>query len=387
MNWKKKFDRVPGLVITVLLLVVSVIFMVMLARTKMIPDTYMIVAGVILFLFVVLTAALVWRMSNKIRFTVGALLGFVFIAILAIGGAYVNQTRKAITRISGEKTEITKISVYVKAEDTADSVDATKGDTYGILQALDRTNTDGAVAHLKSQFDTDVNTVEFPGLTELADGLLNGQVQALILNQAYVEVLSEMEGYTDIQSKIKEVGTVDVENVIAEKDEEPVKPVETAGGGKIYTIYISGIDTRGEMTASSRSDVNIVATINTETKQILLVSTPRDYFVPLSISNGAKDKLTHAGIYGIDVCMDTLGMLYDEDIHYYFRVNFGGFTKIIDALGGIDVDSDYEFDSRNILGWHYKASIIWMESLLLYLQERDMHFLKVTDRGARTRWL
>ena len=308
MNWKKKFDRVPGLVITVLLLVVSVIFMVMLARTKMIPDTYMIVAGVILFLFVVLTAALVWRMSNKIRFTVGALLGFVFIAILAIGGAYVNQTRKAITRISGEKTEITKISVYVKAEDTADSVDATKGDTYGILQALDRTNTDGAVAHLKSQFDTDVNTVEFPGLTELADGLLNGQVQALILNQAYVEVLSEMEGYTDIQSKIKEVGTVDVENVIAEKDEEPVKPVETAGGGKIYTIYISGIDTRGEMTASSRSDVNIVATINTETKQILLVSTPRDYFVPLSISNGAKDKLTHAGIYGIDVCMDTLGM-------------------------------------------------------------------------------
>ena len=372
MNWKKKFDRVPGLVITVLLLVVSVIFMVMLARTKMIPDTYMIVAGVILLLFVVLTAALVWRMSNKIRFTVGALLGFVFIAVLAIGGAYVNQTRTAITKISGEKTEITKISVYVKAEDTADSVDATKGDTYGILQALDRTNTDGAVAHLKSQFDTDVNTVEFPGLTELADGLLNGQVQALILNQAYVEVLSEMDGYTDIQSKIKEVGTVDVENVIAEKDEEPVKPVETAGGGKIYTIYISGIDTRGEMTASSRSDVNILATINTETKQVLLVSTPRDYFVPLSISNGAKDKLTHAGIYGIDVCMDTLGMLYDEDIHYYFRVNFGGFTKIIDALGGIDVDSDYEFDSRNILGWHYNKGINHLdgESALVFARER-----------------
>ena len=372
MNWKKKFDRVPGLVITVLLLVVSVIFMVMLARTKMIPDTYMIVAGVILLLFVVLTAALVWRMSNKIRFTVGALLGFVFIAVLAIGGAYVNQTRTAITRISGEKTEITKISVYVKAEDTADSVDATKGDTYGILQALDRTNTDGAVAHLKSQFDTDVNTVEFPGLTELADGLLNGQVQALILNQAYVEVLSEMDGYTDIQSKIKEVGTVDVENVIAEKDEEPVKPVETAGGGKIYTIYISGIDTRGEMTASSRSDVNILATINTETKQVLLVSTPRDYFVPLSISNGAKDKLTHAGIYGIDVCMDTLGMLYDEDIHYYFRVNFGGFTKIIDALGGIDVDSDYEFDSRNILGWHYNKGVNHLdgESALVFARER-----------------
>ena len=95
----------------------------------------------------------------------------------------------------------------------------------------------------------------------------------------------------------------------------------------------------------SLTDVNIIATVNTATKQVLLVSTPRDYFVPLSISNGARDKLTHAGIYGIDVCMDTLGMLYDVDINYYFRVNFSGFEKIIDAVGGITVYSDYDFYS------------------------------------------
>lgn len=372
MDWKKKFDRVPGICITVLLFAVSVIFMVMLVRTKMLPGTYLLIIGAILAAFVLVTGVLVWCMRNRIRFTIGAFLGFLFIAILAIGGAYINKTIRAIDSISGEKTEITNVSLFVKTEDAADSVEATKGYTYGILQALDREKTDGAVAHLKKEFGAEISTKEYAGLTELMDGLLSGETGAVLMNQAYIEVISEMEGYTGISSQVREVGTVEVENVIEEKEEEPVKPIETANGGKIYTIYISGIDTRGDMTASSRSDVNIIATVNTETRQVLLVSTPRDYFVPLSISNGAPDKLTHAGIYGIDVCMDTLGMLYDEDINYYFRVNFGGFTKIIDALGGITVNSDYEFDSRNILGWHYTKGPNHLdgEAALVFARER-----------------
>ena len=87
--------------------------------------------------------------------------------------------------------------------------------------------------------------------------------------------------------------------------------------------------------------MNILAVVNTNTRQVLLVSTPRDYYVPLSISGGARDKLTHAGIYGVDVSEDTLSMLYDVDIDYYFRVNFSGFEQLIDALGGITVQSDY----------------------------------------------
>lgn len=84
-----------------------------------------------------------------------------------------------------------------------------------------------------------------------------------------------------------------------------------------------------------------------------MISTPRDYYVPLSISNGVPDKLTHAGIYGINVCMDTLNMLYDTDINYYFRLNFAGFVQIIDALGGITVDSDYDFTTQNSSGYHF----------------------------------
>lgn len=140
----------------------------------------------------------------------------------------------------------------------------------------------------------------------------------------------------------------------------------------VLTIYISGIDTRGEMTDKSLSDVNIIATINKETKKILLLSTPRDYFVPLSISNGVPDKLTHAGSYGIDVCVDTMEMLYDINIDYYLRFNFKGFVDIIDALGGITVHSDYDFDSENTLGYHFHEGENELngEEALVFVRER-----------------
>ena len=112
---------------------------------------------------------------------------------------------------------------------------------------------------------------------------------------------------------------------------------------KIITVYISGIDTYGDVSAKSRSDVNIIATVNTGTKQVLLVSTPRDYYVPLSISNGIPDKLTHAGIYGIDVSMAALGELYNINPGFYARVNFTSLIKIVDALGGVTVDSECSF--------------------------------------------
>lgn len=129
---------------------------------------------------------------------------------------------------------------------------------------------------------------------------------------------------------------------------------EDTDSQQVLTIYISGIDTRSDkLEKKSRSDVNIIAVINRNTKKVLLVSTPRDYFVPLSISNGAPDKLTHAGIYGVDVSVDTLEMLYDLDIDYYFRVNFNSLTKIVDALGGITVHSDCDFTPDHAPEYHF----------------------------------
>lgn len=370
---RRRNDWIPGAVITIIVIMLSVVFMGLLAMTKMIPTIYMLIIGIVLAVIAAIIWLLVWHTRYTGRFIGGTVLAVIMIAILAFGGFYINKTRSAISNISGETTEVTQMAVYVKSDDAADSVEATAGYTYGILSSLDRENTDGAVAHLNSQFGTEVQTKEYAGLTELADGILNGEVNAMLLNSGYLSVYEDMDGYTDFSTKIKEVGTVDVESTIQSAEEStPVEPITTSNGGKIYTIYLSGIDTRGEMTAKSRSDVNIIATINTDTHEVLLVSTPRDYFVPLSISGGAPDKLTHAGIYGIDVCMDTLGMLYDIDINYYFRINFGGFVKVIDALGGITVNSDYDFDSKNILGYHFNKGENYVngEQALIFARER-----------------
>lgn len=370
---RRRNDWIPGAVITIIVIMLSVVFMGLLAMTKMVPTIYMLIIGIVLAVIVAIIWLLVWHTRYTGRFIGGTVLAVIMIAILAFGGFYINKTRSAISNISGETTEVTQMAVYVKSDDAADSVEATAGYTYGILSSLDRENTDGAVAHLNSEFGTEVQTKEYAGLTELADGILNGEVNAMLLNSGYLSVYEDMDGYTDFSTKIKEVGTVDVESTIQSAEEStPIEPITTANGGKVYTIYLSGIDTRGEMTAKSRSDVNIIATVNTDTHEILLVSTPRDYFVPLSISGGAPDKLTHAGIYGIDVCMDTLGMLYDIDINYYFRINFGGFVKVIDALGGITVNSDYDFDSKNILGYHFNKGENYVngEQALIFARER-----------------
>ena len=118
-----------------------------------------------------------------------------------------------------------------------------------------------------------------------------------------------------------------------------------------FVVYLSGVDTRGELTENARSDVNILAVVNPVTKRVALVNTPRDYYVDLAGTDG-KDKLTHAGLYGVETSMQTLGSLYGIEVDEYVRINFAGFIDIVDALGGVDVYSDYTFTSVGSPGYY-----------------------------------
>ena len=118
-----------------------------------------------------------------------------------------------------------------------------------------------------------------------------------------------------------------------------------------FVLYLSGVDTRGDLTEKARSDVNIIAAVNPVTKQVVLINTPRDYYVDLAGTN-SKDKLTHAGLYGVQTSMDTLGNLYGVDVQHYIRINFAGFINIVDALGGVDVYSDQAFTSVGSPGYY-----------------------------------
>lgn len=164
-----------------------------------------------------------------------------------------------------------------------------------------------------------------------------------------------------------------------QKDKSEEEELTLPGTDGVFTMYFSGHDVFGDVSTTSRSDVNILAVVNMNTNKILLVSTPRDYYVPLSISDGQCDKLTHAGIYGIDCSVDILEMLYGIDIDYYFRVNFTGFENIIDALGGITVWSDNDFTVEPIK--HYvqgNNDLNGIESLAFV---RERHALANGDNG------
>ena len=380
---RRKKARVPGLIITIILLLLVAEFVGLLAVTKLLPIYLLFAVGIVFMTCVLLVAMLTGNFRKKVRFIIGAILGVLLLVILLLGNLYVMSTYNTLNKISGVNTQTSQIGVYVLKDDSAQSIEDAKSYTFGTLSNLDTENTQAAVKQIEERTGQSVKTQEENGVTKLVDSLLDGSCDAIILNHAYLPVLEDMEGYADIEDKIRELDLLSVDVEI--KTDDTASSDDTAkqtDPDNIIRLYISGIDTRGSEIINTRSDVNIIATINTDTKQMLLVSTPRDYFVPLSISNGVPDKLTHAGIYGIDVSMDTLGMLYDISLDDYFRVNFAGFIKIIDALGGVDMNVEASFSDR---GYSFTQGMMHMngeEALTAYTDSRYSYTKGINHLGG-----
>lgn len=202
--------------------------------------------------------------------------------------------------------------------------------------------------------------------------LLAGETKAIVLNSVF-ENLIEQE-YPDHAKKIKKIYT-----------KELTKTVEAPklSQNKAFNIYISGIDTYGPISSVSRSDVNIIMTVNQETKKILLTTTPRDAYVPIADGgNNQNDKLTHAGIYGVDASIHTLENLYGIELNYYARLNFTSFLKLIDLLGGVDVYNDQEFTSLHG-NYHFPVGNVHLnsEQALGFVRERYSLTNGDGDRG------
>lgn len=381
MRLNRKRDRMPGIIISIILFVAVIAFMVLLLYTNLVPLKYIGIIFLTLLILVLLVRVLTLKIRKTIPFIIGAVLTVVVMIVMGVASLYIYKTISSLDKITGVNKEVTALNVYVLQDDKAQTLADTSSYTYGILSELDRENTDTALEQIFTKLGDNIKVTEYSGLTELADGLIKGECQAILLNGGYVDVLDQIDHYTTFSSQVRIVSTEKIEKLVERKNPETtVSPnkadasaneqaQEVQDTDEVYTIFISGIDTRGGMTASSLSDVNIILTLNTKTRQILMISTPRDFFVPLSISNGVPDKLTHAGVYGVNVCMDTLEMLYDININYYFRLNFGGFIQIIDELGGITVHSDYDFDTS---GFHFNKgdNTVYGEQALAFCRER-----------------
>ena len=295
------------------------------------------------------------------------LLAAILLTILAFVLYYLFILKNTLRDITTTESPEKILGVYVRQEDEAVSVADTAGYTYGVSwNEPDRNETEMLLNRLEELWGSPPDTVAFPDIFALTDGLRDGTIGALILNEAYKDTLAETEGYEWTKDGLRrlEVFAFEQEEEAHEKPEVPDTIPDTV------ILYISGIDTYGGLSARSRSDVNILVAANTRTKDILMVATPRDFYVDFAASKGQKDKLTHAGIYGVGASMDALERLYTIQIPYYLRINFSGFIDVIDALGGVDVYSDYDFSVKNIKDYHKGYNHLTGLEALAFARER-----------------
>ena len=237
----------------------------------------------------------------------------------------------------------------------------------------DNENIQKLIADIKTSQSKELAVEQSTSYLAAYKSLVSGETKAIVLNSVFENII-ESE-YPDYASKIKKIYTKELTKTV-----ETPKDVK----GDSFNVYISGIDTYGPISSVSRSDVNIIMTVNRETKKILLTTTPRDSYVPIADGgNNQKDKLTHAGIYGVDASIHTLENLYGIDLNYYARLNFTSFLKLIDLLGGVDVYNDQEFNAHTNNGKHYPVGTLHLDSkdALGFVRERYSLADGDRDRG------
>ena len=326
-----------GLFTLFLLLAASLALYIRLMATGMLSNLYLIILMMVLIVLNAVSVIVQLPLRrNKAGKLIMGIVSLLLSGAMLYGVVAVNSVQSALSKIVGKMTETEITEVRVMNDNPATSMGDTRGYTFGYIADADTKNTQSILDEISKSFGT-IKSKGYDSMTALADALYDDEVDAILINQGYVDLLTEKDGYTDFRDQTRVLYTYTTTHEV-----DPIVP-NTSITKEPFVVYCSGIDARvDDISAKSRSDVNILAVVNPTTKQILLVNTPRDYSLPLA-RNGELDKLTHAGLYGIDESMKVLGNLYGVQADYYVRVNFAGLVKIVDALGGVDIESDANF--------------------------------------------
>lgn len=326
-----------GLFTLFLLLAASLALYIRLMATGMLSNLYLIILMVVLIVLNAVSVIVQLPLRrNKAGKLIMGIVSLLLSGAMLYGVVAVNSVQSALSKIVGKMTETEITEVRVMNDNPATSMGDTRGYTFGYIADADTKNTQSILDEISKSFGT-IKSKGYDSMTALADALYDDEVDAILINQGYVDLLTEKDGYTDFRDQTRVLYTYTTTHEV-----DPIVPNPSITK-EPFVVYCSGIDARvDDISAKSRSDVNILAVVNPTTKQILLVNTPRDYYLPLA-RNGELDKLTHAGLYGIDESMKVLGNLYGVQADYYVRVNFAGLVKIVDALGGVDIESDANF--------------------------------------------
>ncbi len=330
---------------------------------QLIPQktTDQLLSMVMVLLVLLLAAALLLQFLGQFRI-VGKMVGIAFMCIIVsaygIVGGIEAEAEGSFGIDKNEATTWVDYGLYVLKTDEADTIEQAKDYVIGVHFENNETDMREAMSKLEKMAGGTLQFVEYKTLSELGNAFYNEVIPGAFLDRATAEDIdAEIELIDDeyiFTELTKVIASVSVEFKV---EQEEIPPVGLPGGNvsenadltvEPFVVYISGIDVYGDITTKSRSDVNVIMTVNPQTKEIALVTTPRDAYVEIpGKTKNRRDKLTHAGNYGVAYSMATLENVYGIDIDYFIRVNFTSMEDIVDLLGGVDVYSHYTFVARH----------------------------------------
>lgn len=346
MDKVKLWNRIL-VIIWALQLASELLLAICLITLGMLPAKILWIAIALIAIFAAVTSALMFTGGRDAegvglqRIVAGILSLFMLVVCVIASSAILRLSGTVSTISSGKETsENVSVGVYVMADDAAESLQDAKDYRFAYCTENSGKWFEQFREQAEEELGQQLHIGGYDSVTAMVDALYAGTVRAIILDEAYIDVLTDQAEYKRFEKETKRIYSLTVT-----LGEEQDKDAETAADitTEPFLIYLSGSDTRSKMLTTSRSDVNIIAAVNPQTKQILLLNTPRDYYVANPAGDGALDKLTHCGIYGIDCSIEALEGLYGTEIAYYAQINFTGFENLIDAIGGITVYSDISY--------------------------------------------
>lgn len=326
---------------TTLLLLAAALLCWQLYSLNVLPSNIQtpVFLATVLVCVIVLLIKIEFKHSKRVM--IGLLSLSVILTIIFGTGAYylyrTDGTLSAITAI--RNTNDNNISVIVMNDSDINALEDLSGKKVGILKNIDKGGTEKALEQIEEEMPVEFEQIELDSVPQEAMALYSGEVDAIILNEAYRTNVVELEDYADFSGRTRVIFQAHFKTD-ANNEALAVSDVTT----KPYNILISGNDTYGDVGELSRSDVNMVVTVNPMTSTVLLTSIPRDAYVAVdcgdayACAEGQLDKITHTGINGVTSTKRTVEKLLDIDINYTFRVNFSSVTSIVDSLGGIDIE-------------------------------------------------
>ena len=360
-------------------------FIYQIQNLQVLPNNLLIPICVVIGLVVLILLAL-WNYYQHLNWAriVLSILNIAMLIVFSVGNFYLYKTHDTLQVVTTQQKEVKNtVSLLVKNESEIQNIQDLNEKAVGKLASIDTLGTTKMITHLQDQFGVDTESLlpfqinTYDSVEKEVEALYNGEVQAIILNESYRTNVLEYEPYANFNNEVRSIDEVVYYTKV---DNEAMAVPEITKNS--FNILISGNDTYGDVGELSRSDVNMVVTVNPETQTVLLTSIPRDSYVEFVCDEqdaclaGANDKITHTGLHGINTTKKTVENLLGITINYTFRANFSSVMEIVDAIGGIDVEIpegmavETFYANHTLEGVHEGMNHLQGERALAFARER-----------------